>query len=233
MKTKLKETVGKTRRKYVSKFFYDEETRSYEYEDIHMHSVTKDVLVFVFRDPDGKLRQYYLDRHVLNDPDLRSDDEEAAAVEFLSIIEGMYHLSDSSDRIGGIVEHMQKFIKSYAFLDIVTEDLSAAFGFSKKDKSSITRIFDAIRKEKRTRIPKFLGSNSTPNIVDIHDREFVDVMFVDVKVDASVKYTSLLENPKIGYKSLQEIRKEKDTQHKKVMDAIKEASATSENGPVK
>ena len=135
-----------------------------------MHSVTKDVLVFVFRDPDGKLRQYYLDRHVLNDPDLRSDDEEAAAVEFLSIIEGMYHLSDSSDRIGGIVEHMQKFIKSYAFLDIATEDLSAAFGFSKKDKSSITRIFDAIRKEKRTRVPKFLGSNSTPNIVDIHDR---------------------------------------------------------------
>ena len=106
-------------------------------------------------------------------------------MEFLSIIEGMYHLSDSSDRIGGIVEHMQKFIKSYAFLDIVTEDLSAAFGFSKKDKSSITRIFDAIRKEKRTRVPKFLGSNSTPNIVDIHDREFVDVMFVDVKVDAS------------------------------------------------
>lgn len=229
MKTKLKETVGKTRRKYVSKFFYDEETRSYEYEDIHMHSVTKDVLVFVFRDPDGKLRQYYLDKRILNAPDLGSDDEEAAAVEFLSIVEGMYHLADDSERAGELVDRMQKFIKTDALSDIATKDISAAFGFCEKDKKSITRIFDVIRKERRTWTPKSLGQVSAPQITGFYGYEFVDVMFVDVKVDASVKYTSLLENPKIGYKSLQEIRKEKDAEHKKRIEAIKEACAASEN----
>lgn len=232
MKTKLKETVGKTRRKYVSKFFYDEETRSYEYEDIHMHSVTKDVLVFVFRDHGGKLRQYYLDKRILNAPETASDDEEAAAVEFLSIVEGMYHLADSSDRVDELVDRMKKFIKTDALSDIATEDISAAFGFCKKDKKAIARIFDVIRKERRSWTPKLFGQVSASQITGFYGYEFVDVMFVDVKVKASVKYNSLLENPKIGYKSLQEIRKEKDAEHKRIMKGIKEACAASENESV-
>ena len=228
MKTKLKETVGKTHRKYVSKFYHDIETDSYEYEDIHMKGVTKDALVFIFRTEKGKLLQYYLNRRIFEHPEAATDDEETSSLEFLGIIESTYHLPDESKRLNELAERMEGLIMNDAFSDIITEDMSMAFGFGKKDKNGITRIFTIIRDANRNR-----PFSSSQRLTCVHGYEFVDVMFADIKVDAYVKYTSLLENPKIGYKSLREIRKEKDIQRRKRMDAINEACSTSENEPAK